>query len=127
MKGMSVLCAGLVLAAPACAQVLDRQALAERLAACSAAFEDMAKAHPESSRVLRIQYAAKNYTSLAMRLGEKPQIGAVLGKERKAVAERRADAAGAAALDEAFERRDDECNRLLEHNMALIDSLRDGR
>lgn len=123
-----LLCIALACCASAAqAQVLDRQALAERLAGCAAVFDDMARAYPDASRTVRVQYSAKNYASLAMRLGEKPQIGSVLGREKKAIAERRADPAQAKALDEAFEQRDVECNRLLEHNMALIDSLRDGR
>lgn len=117
----------LLLAAGAQAQVLDRPTLADRLAACSAIYGDMAAAHPQASRTVRVQYAAKNYLSLAMRLGERPQVAAVLARERKVLAERRADPAQAQGLDDAFAQRDDECNRLLEHNMALIDSLRDGR
>lgn len=117
----------LLVAAGAQAQVLDRPTLAERLAACSAIYGDIATAHPQASRTVRVQYAAKNYLSLAMRLGERPQVAAVLARERKALAERRADPAQAQGLDDAFAQRDDECNRLLEHNMALIDSLRDGR
>lgn len=117
----------LLLAAAAQAQVLDRPTLADRLAACSAIYGDIAAAHPQASRTVRVQYAAKNYLSLAMRLGERPQVAAVLARERKALAERRADAVQAQGLDDAFAQRDDECNRLLEHNMALIDSLRDGR
>ena len=117
----------LLLAAGAQAQVLDRPTLADRLAACSAIYGDMAAAHPQASRTVRVQYAAKNYLSLAMRLGERPQVAAVLARERKALAGRRADPAQAQGLDDAFAQRDDECNRLLEHNMALIDSLRDGR
>lgn len=117
----------LLLAAAAQAQVLDRPTLADRLAACSAIYGDIATAHPKASRTVRVQYAAKNYLSLAMRLGERPQVAAVLARERKALAERRADPAQAQGLDDAFAQRDDECNRLLEHNMALIDSLRDGR
>ncbi|MFZ5456635.1 MAG: hypothetical protein ACOY9I_13345 [Pseudomonadota bacterium] len=117
----------LLLAAAAQAQVLDRPTLADRLAACSAIYGDIAAAHPQASRAVRVQYAAKNYLSLAMRLGERPQVAAVLARERKALAERRADPTQAQGLDDAFAQRDDECNRLLEHNMALIDSLRDGR
>lgn len=117
----------LLLAAGAQAQVLDRPTLADRLAACSAIYGDMAAAHPQASRTVRVQYAAKNYLSLAMRLGERPQVAAALARERKALADRRADPAQAQGLDDAFAQRDDECNRLLEHNMALIDSLRDGR
>lgn len=109
------------------AQVLDRQTLAERLAGCSAVFDDMARAHPDASRTVRVRYAAKNYASLAMRLGDKPQTGAVLGREKQDIAGRRADPAQAQVLDEAFAQRDEGCNRLLEQNMALIDSLRDGR
>lgn len=116
-----------VLAAGVPAQVLDRPTLADRLAVCSAVYGDIAAAHPQASRTVRVQYAAKNHLSLAMRLGERPQVAAVLARERKALAERRADPAQAQGLDDAFEQRDDECNRLLEHNMALIDSLRDGR
>lgn len=117
----------LLVAAGAQAQVLDRPTLADRLAACSAIYGDIAAAHPQASRTVRVQYAAKNYLSLATRLGERPQVAAVLARERKALAERRADPAQAQRLDDAFAQRDDECNRLLEHNMALIDSLRDGR
>lgn len=117
----------LLLAAAAQAQVLDRPTLADRLAACSAIYGDIAAAHPQASRTVRVQYAAKNYLSLAMRLGERQQVAAVLARERNALAERRADPAQAQGLDDAFAQRDDECNRLLEHNMALIDSLRDGR
>lgn len=117
----------LLLATAAQAEVLDRPTLADRLAACSAIYGDIAAAHPQASRTVRVQYAAKNYLSLAMRLGERPQVAAVLARERKALAERRADPAQAQGLDDAFAQRDDECNRLLEHNMALIDSLRDGR
>ena len=117
----------LLLAVAAQAQVLDRPTLADRLAACSAIYGDIAAAHPQASRTVRVQYAAKNYLSLAMRLGERPQVAAVLTRERKALDERRADPAQAQGLDDAFAQRDDECNRLLEHNMALIDSLRDGR
>ncbi|MDY0054903.1 MAG: hypothetical protein RBS46_01275 [Methyloversatilis sp.] len=116
-----------LVAANAQAQVLDRSTLADRLAACSAIYGDIAAAHPQASRTVRVQYAAKNHLSLAMRLGERPQVVSVLERERKALAERRADPAQAQALDDAFAQRDDECNRLLEHNMALIDSLRDGR
>lgn len=116
-----------LVAASAPAQVLDRPTLADRLAACSAIYGDIAAAHPQASRTVRVQYAAKNYLSLAMRLGERPQVAAALARERKALAERRADPAQAQGLDDAFAQRDDECNRLLEHNMALIDSLRDGR
>lgn len=126
-RNRTLLCAALVLCGiGAQAQVLDRQTLAERLAACSATFGDMAMAHPQASRTVRVQYAARNYASLAMRLGDKPQIGTVLAREKKAVAERRADAAQAALLDAVFEKRDDECNRLLEQNMSLVDSLREG-
>lgn len=117
----------LLVAAGAPAQVLDRPTLADRLAACSAIYGDIASAHPQASRTVRVQHAAKNYLSLAMRLGERPQVAAVLARDRKALAERRADPAQAQGLDDAFAQRDDECNRLLEHNMALIDSLRDGR
>jgi hypothetical protein len=116
-----------LVAASAPAQVLDKPTLADRLAACSAIYGDIAAAHPQASRTVRVQYAAKNYLSLAMRLGERPQVASVLARERKTLAERRADPAQAQALDDAFAQRDDECNRLLEHNMALIDSLRDGR
>jgi hypothetical protein len=114
-------------AAGAQAQVLDRPTLAERLAACSAIYGDMAAAHPQASRTVRVQYAAKNYLSLAMRLGERSQVAAALAREHKVLADRRADPAQAQGLDDAFAQRDDECNRLLEHNMALIDGLRDGR
>ncbi|MDP2869562.1 hypothetical protein [Methyloversatilis sp.] len=103
-----------------------RQSLANQLAACSAAFADAAAAG-EASRASRLGYAGKNQLQLAMRLADRSVTSATLSTERKALAERRADPAGAAALDASFERRSDECNRLIEHNMAVIDSLRDGR
>jgi hypothetical protein len=105
-----------------------RQSLANQLATCSAAFADAAAAAAgEASRASRLAYAGRNQLQLAMRLADRAVTSATLNAERKALAERRADPAGAAALDAGFERRSDECNRLIEQNMAVIDSLRDGR
>lgn len=110
----------------ACSAADDpRQSLANQLAACSVAFADAAAADP--SRASRLAYASRNQLQLAMRLADRAVTSATLNAERKALAERRADPAGAAALDAGFERRSDDCNRLIEQNMAVIDSLRDGR
>lgn len=114
----------LLVAAPLAAQVLDRQTLAERLVGCAAAFTDAAQVESDPSRASRLRYAAKNYTGLAMRLGDRPQLAATLDKEKKSLAERRADPGQAAALDAGFDQRDEGCNRLLEQNMSLIDGLR---
>ena len=111
----------------ACSAADDlRQSLANQLATCSAAFADAAAAG-DPSRASRLGSASRNQLQLAMRLADRAVTSATLNAERKALAERRADPAGAAALDAGFERRSDDCNRLIEQNMAVIDSLRDGR